>query len=315
MNTLPKRRRDLLTAWYWIERRILKHGKPEVLQLVPRKCYYVVRWDRPRLPPKSEAGYRGANNLMRIPAGSVLYKRYVPLGDQAYLRRYLDDPKMAERIGFFEKNGKIFVPIFEVVDGLAFAQRKSDHMLAGWNQELVSLRKTVTEGRLMLADQNLRIVSPAERRSVQLAVYQAEKRIGEIETMVGEHIHRQVTLKFAFERACSRLDEMAVILERIALHISTRNIRISAIQVPTNNILSELPFFSSKEIRELTREVIKELTEIKEKKEKNVFATYIISDKLRKSARLLFAASTYLREEAEKVPEEEKLAARELTDV
>lgn len=312
---MPKRRKDLITAWYWIERRIKKHGKPEVLQLVPQKCYYVVTADRPRLPPLREEGYKGPNNLMPIPAGSVLYKRYMVLGEKHYLRRFLDDPKMAVNIGFVEKGTQILIPIFEVVDGLAFSQRKSDHMLAGYNLELQSLRNTVTEGRQTLSDQAFRVSSLAEKREVQLAVYRAETRIAEIELIVADHIQRQVTLNFAFERACSRLNEMAVILERVAYHIRTRSVRIGAIQTVTNNILSELPYFNSKEVRDLTKSVSIALGALGARTDKNLMATFVLSERLTQAAKMLFDASNRLREEAEKVPDEEKIAAREMTDV
>jgi hypothetical protein len=131
--------------------------------------------------------------------------------------------------------------------------------------------------------------------------------------MVAEHIERQVNLRFFFETACSRLNEMAVILERIAFHIRRLNIRVKAVKVPVNQILSDLPFFNSKEIRDLTKEVVKELREISEMKDKG--ADYLLSEKLRRCARKLFAASTLLQEEAEKVPEDEKIAAAQMTQM
>jgi hypothetical protein len=312
IEILPKRRADLQTVCYWIDRRIARHGKPEVLQLIMNKCYFVVRSDRPRLPPLRDSGYKGANNLMRIPAGSVLYKRYVRLGRGSYLRKFLDDPVKVKELGIFFKGGSPWVPIYEVIDGLAFTQRKSDHILAAYESVIASLRKIVSEGRATLADTAFRSASSVEKRQVLLAVAHAEKRIEDIQAIVSEHVTRQIALKFTFDAAISRLEEMGVILERIAFHIRTRNVRIGAIQRVTNQVLEQMPFFNSKEIRDKLRSVSIALKALSAREDKNAFATYLLSERLRQVAQLLFEAAEILQAEALKVDEKERKAASKL---
>ena len=309
---MAKKRDDLQTVCYWIDRRIARHSKPEVLQLIMNKCYFVLHPDRPRLPPLHQRGFKGANNLMVIPAGSVLYKRYVPVGEESYLRRFLDDSEMVKELGIFFKDSAAWVSIYEVIDGLAFTQRKSDHILAAYEAELASLRKTVSEGYYVLTDTAFRVASPAERRRISLAVARAERRIDSIQVIVSDHMERQIALKFAFATAVSRLNEMGVVLERIVHHIRTRNVRIGAIQKVTDQVLSQMPFFNSKEIREKTRAVTVALKALSAREDKQSFATYLLSERLQQVAQLLFESAEILQAEALKVSEEERKAADQL---
>lgn len=249
---------------------------------------------------------------MRIPAGSVLNKRYVTIGEDAFLQRFIEDPKKREELGIIYANGRHRVPIYEVIDGLAFAERKSEHMLAGYQEELNSLRNTVAEARALMADTNFRSAAKEERDQMRLVILYSERRILNIQTIIAEHVSRQVTLHFAFQRACSRLTEMAVLLERIAYHIRTRNVRIGAIQRVTNQILSELPFFNSKEIRHLTRSVRIALTALSVRTDTGTFATYVLSDKLKQAATLLFDSVVLLQTEASRVEEKESQKAAEI---
>ncbi len=258
-----------------------------------------------------ETGFKGPNNLMYISAGSVLNSRWITMGRHSYMRRFLDKPEDLQRLGIYIKNGVPTVRIYEVIDGLAFAERKSDHMLAGYQEELASLRNTLKEAEILLGD--LSKGMPRERRvKLELLSFRTSKRIENIQAIIADHAFRQVNLHFAFERAVSRLNEMAVLLERIVYHVRTRTIRVGAIQVVTNRILSELPFFNSKEIRLEVNSAKLVLSEISRDEDKHSVATWLTSEKLQKTADYLFTASSKLLAAALDVPEEEKRSAREI---
>lgn len=309
---MPRLREDVQPVCYWIDQRIKKHNKPECLQITPGKTLFTLAWDRPRLPPKFESGHKGANNLMTIPKGSVLYKRYVTIGKEGYLRKFLGNAELCQKIGIYYVGGTPLVPIYEVIDGLAFAERRSDHILASYSDRLESLRNTRQEARFLLEDATFRSSTREERRQLELVLATTARKIESIQALVAEHAYRQVKLNFYFEQAKTRLIEMAVLLERIAFHIRTRNIRIGAIQTVLNQILSELPYFNSKEVKNLTRVVIISLKEISDTTDRKAYATYLISDTLRKAANRLFQAANLLQTEALKVDEDEKRKADQI---
>lgn len=313
---MPRLRDDVQPVCYWIDHRIKKHGKPRCLQLTPGKLFsktlFTLDRDRPRLPPKHESGYKGANNLMRIPAGSVLNLRFVTMGKEHYLRRFLDNVELCQKIGIFYVGGIPHLPIYEVIDGLAFAERRSDHMLAGYQSELDSLRNTSREARILIEDAMFRAANKGERQQLEIVAAMAEKRVSDIQAIIADHAYRQVNIHFAFERAKTRLVEMSVLLERVAFHIRTRNVRIGQIQRVGNQILSELPYFNSKEIQSLTRSVIIALKALSLRTDTGEYATFMLSDSLRKAADLLLQAVNLLQTESLKVNESEKNKADEI---
>lgn len=310
---MPKLRDDVQTNANRIDWRIATVGRPAVLQIDPRHSYFVVEKGRPRLPSLYLEGYEGPNNLMWISAGSVLDSRYVRVFPNQWLSQFLDDKEACQRWGIIFRKGDPYVRIYDVIDGLAFAERRIKHILASYETELEALQKSENDLRGVLSGPNF-LMSERKLKSLQAALKRLEKRKEEIRRILSDQVVRGVNLHFAFEKAQSRLTQMAATVERWEQVIrgNPNQIRIGSVQQMTNPILAELPFFGSKEVRGYTNQVRIAFGRFAERQDTNSMASLKLANSLDQVVNVLLTAAEVLVEQADAVPGGEQIAAAKL---
>lgn len=312
---LPKKRKDLQVIANRIDWRIEAVGKPAVLQIFPGHSYFVTEVGRPKLPPLHLTGHKGVNNLMYIPAGSVLDSRYMKVSPKNWLTQFLDDPDAMDRWGIITRNSVPYVRIYEVINGIGYAERKSDHFLNGYALELDELEQTALEIDRALTGPTF-LMDDKSKRNLLIAQRQIEQRRSDIHSIVANRVVRDISLHFAKNRARSRLFMMASTIERWAEEIKDHSVRIAAVQEMTNPILAELPFFNSKEIRDLVNRAKIALSYFGERPSKkddlDIFSKPRLGFSLEQVANVLFAAAEKLQTESEAAPAIEKANAARL---
>lgn len=310
---MPKLREDVQTNANRIDWRIATFGKPAVLQIDPRHSHFIVESGRPRLPSLRKEGYKGPNNLMCLPAGSVLERRSVRIYPEHWLSQFVEDPVACEKWGIFFRKSIPYVRIYDVIGGLAYAERRVKHILASYEHELTALQQSENELRGTLSGPTF-LMSDRKLRSFQAALKRIEDRKEEIRRILSDRVVRDVNLHFAFEKAQSRLTQMAATVGRWeeAIRANPNQIRIGAVQQMTNPILAELPFFGSKEIRGFTNQVRKAFGVFAARSDKDSFATVKLASSLDQVVSVLLTASEVLADQADAVPEGEKIAAAKL---
>ena len=197
---MPKLRDDVQTNANRIDWRIANLGRPAVLQIVPRQTHFVVEFGRPRLTPLRLEGYNGANNLMTIPAGSVLDSREVQVYPSHWLSQFLEDQTACQKWGISFRKGIPKVRNYDVIDGLAYAERRTKHILASYEIELSGLQKSERDLRAMLSGPRFRM-SERKLHSLQIALKRMEARKEEIRRILSDRVVRDVNLHFAFDKA------------------------------------------------------------------------------------------------------------------
>lgn len=310
---MPKLRKDLQTNANRIDWRIATIGKPAVLQIDPRHTYFVVAVGRPKLPPLRLEGHQGVNNLMTISAGSVLDSRYVRVFPDHWLSQFVENPAACNKWGIIFRKGVPYVRTYDVIDGLAFAQRRVKHILAGYETELQSLRQTENDLRSTLAGPTF-LMSERKVRSLKAALLWVENRKEEIRRILSQKAVQTVNLHFAFEKTQSRLTQMAATVERWseAIRQQPDQIRIGSVQQMTNPILAELPFFGSKEIRPLVGKVRIAFGVFAKRTDLDSVATRKLAASLDQVVTVLLAAVETLEREADAISDSEKAAAAKL---
>ena len=310
---MPKLREDVQTNANRIDWRIVTIGKPAVLQIDPRHSYFVVKWGRPRLPALRKEGYRGPNNLMYIPEGSVLERRSVRVYPEHWLSQFIENSIACQKWGIFFRKGVPYVRIYDVIDGLAFAERRIKHILASYEKELTALQRSENELRGILSGPTV-LMSDRKLLSLKAALKRIENRKEEIRRILSDRVVRDVNLHFAFEKAQSRLTQMATTVERWGQAIwgNPNQIRIGVVQQMTNPILAELPFFCSKEIRSYTNQVRIAFGRFGAREDTDSVASLKLANSLDQVVSVLLAAAEVLVEQADAVPEGEKISAAKL---
>lgn len=310
---MPKLRKDVQTNANRIDWRIRVIGKPEVLQIYPRRSLFVVEGGRPRLPPLLLEGYQGANNLMYIPKGSVLETRFVKVYPHHWLSQFLDSDVARFKWGITLRGGVPKVRNYDVIDGLGYAERKAEHVLAGYHEELRELRVSRDEIHAVLSGPTF-LMSLQKEANLYTALERIEKREEEIRRILADRAVRDVNLHFALNRAVSRLTQMSATIERWASTIrqNPERIRIGSVQQMTNPILSELPFFGSKEIKPWVSQVRTALGVFAKRSDTSNVSSLRLAQSLEQASSVLFHAANLLVAEATSTPEEEKNAASQL---
>lgn len=309
---MPKLRKDLQTNANQIDWRIETVGKPAVLQIRPRRTYFVVEFGRPRLPPLRLEGYKGANNLMYIPAGCVLDSQWRQIYPNHYMSQFVEDSVLRMKWGIITRGDKHLVRTYDVVNGLAFARRRADHILAGYQEELRDLTNTLTEIERALNGPTF-LSSERELQGMHAAIAKIQLRQGAIQRILSERVVRDVNLHFAYEKASFRLIQWATISGRWANQIRATpgQIRLRSIQDMTNSVLAEMPFFASKEIRSQIKNVREAFIRVATR-EPSEFADLKFGQSLGQVSAVLFYCADLLETEAWKLPEGERIAADQI---
>ena len=310
---MPKLRDDVQTNANRIDWRIATIGKPAVLQIDPRHSYFVVERGRPRLPPLRKEGYNGPNNLMPLPSGCVLDDRHVRVYPEHWLTQFLEDQIACQKWGITFRKGIPNVRIYDVIEGLAYAERRIKHILASYETELEALQKSENELRGVLSGPTF-LMSDRKLHSLQSALKRTEERKEEIRRILSDRVVRDVNLHFAFDKAQSRLTQMAATVERWeqAIRGNPNQIRVRSVQQMTNPILAELPFFGSKEVRGYTNQVRKAFSVFGAREDTDSFVTLKLAQSLEQVVIVLLTAAEVLNEQADAVPEGEKISAAKL---
>jgi hypothetical protein len=200
---------------------------------------------RLRLTEVHEGGLRGRDNRTSIPKGTVYDARWIVIGKRSPLQRLLSQPEEVLRELQIYRNT---VRIYQLVDGLAFAERKVIHIRAEYERELAGLYDRASVIRRSLDSVSSR-VSANERRNLEFELYHLELRIEAIRAIIADHAARGVGLTFAFQRAQLRLVEMADNLEEMAGQVRVGRRALRWVRQITDGYCEELPYFASKDIR------------------------------------------------------------------
>ncbi len=309
MCTLPKSRKDVSVNCNQVDRRIEKWNKPAVLQLVPQTSLLTLERDRPRLPPLYLTGIERVNNLMYIPPFSVLDARITPVLPNHWMSQFVGIPTKEKYWGITYKGSKPHVRNYDVVNGLGYAERRSEHILAGYSEELKQLRDSANEIHRM---SDLMLVSRGRRAiALQHALLRIHRREEVVRNIIANRTVRDINLHFAFNRAITRLTQFAATLERWSIAI-----RYNPNRIPNRSILQmlgwiehEIPYFGSREIQPILIQVklaIRMFRKTQKPKDLAANTALVLTDSL---SGLLLLAVVELQRQADAVPEEEKEAA------
>ena len=311
-RALPKRREDLQVLGVRVDSAI-ERGQPEVLPIYRRSSLFVITASRQRFTPVYDGEVKGVNNLMTISAGSILDSRWIVVGKHSPLRRYLHLPSsvLREKWDIYFRDGVPHVRIYQVIDGMAFAERKRVHMLATYQKERSSLEHSRRLFQARLEDVRTTLTG-RERIELLAALRSIERRQEDILAILSDRAAREVGLHAAFVGTQTRLFEMAANLQKIAgLARRNPNLILGSVKRITDQYRLELAFYNSKEIRPLIRSVRTAFSVLSVAQER--YAWRELGYSLDKDAQRLLEAALTLQQQAENLEPKEVATARELS--
>ncbi len=276
---------------------------------MPKTSLFVLERDRPRMPQLYLEGFDRPNNLIYIGAYSVLDAKRVLVLPNHWLSQFVGNSQMEEYWGISYRGGKPVVRNYDVVNGLGYSERRSEHILAGYSDELTQLRDSANEIHRMLDVLPVRTGRRAE--NLRHALLRIHHREEVVRSIIADRAVRDVNLHLAFNRAITRMTLFAATLERwsVAIRYNQNRIPNRAVLPMLNWIVQETPYFASREIQPLLVQTTLALKVLLQTLKPEEGATVITSQVIDRLSGLLLTAATELQRQADNVPEAEKEAA------
>lgn len=268
------------------------------------------RWSRVRRTVRKPR----RDNRSTLSAGPLI-ATYVVIGSKSPLQEVLARGDQAElRANFIVTETQVpKVKIFQVVKDLSAALRQTEHIFAGYHNELEKLTQArlVREDKLRRHRSGLQKLSPDEGLSVTVEIAAINLRVAQIQQISTDRAARDLAIRFVVQESFRRLVEYAEALGNLSRSVSRMGRRFNRKEtVEYLRLLDEdLAFFASKEVKRYRALARREIRRITGDEEEKLTAGNIVAILFR-VRQYLIDASVALARWAEALPESEAKAAQ-----